>query len=184
MQYVRRVALIYDARSAYDVKVMTGVASYVQQSMKWSVYLEEDALKDQRLPNLRSWKGDGIIADFDHPKVAAAVVQAKLPTVGFGSAEPCGSGSSRGPAAQSVSDSRHPETSGSGAEQSDPAGSVEVSANLCSVGSQTAGAVGVSAPYPRPGDWDGLPSGACPYCRTSFPRSLMQGYLLEAAFAR
>jgi LacI family transcriptional regulator len=85
MQHVRRVALIYDARSAYDVKVMTGVASYVQQSMKWSVYLEEDALKDQRLPNLRSWKGDGIIADFDHPKVAAAVVQAKLPTVGFGS---------------------------------------------------------------------------------------------------
>jgi hypothetical protein len=52
MQHVRRVALIYDARSAYDVKVMTGVASYVQQSMKWSVYLEEDALKDQRLPNL------------------------------------------------------------------------------------------------------------------------------------
>ena len=39
MQHVRRVALIYDARSAYDVKVMTGVASYVQQSMKWSVYL-------------------------------------------------------------------------------------------------------------------------------------------------
>jgi LacI family transcriptional regulator len=64
---------------------MSGVASYVQQSTKWSVYIEEDALKDQRLPNLRSWKGDGIIADFDHPKVAAAVVQAKLPTVGFGS---------------------------------------------------------------------------------------------------
>ena len=85
MQRIRRVALIYDARSAYDVKVMTGVASYVQQSMKWSVYIEEDALKDQRLPNLRAWKGDGIIADFDHPKVAAAVVKAKLPTVGFGS---------------------------------------------------------------------------------------------------
>jgi hypothetical protein len=28
MPHVRRVALIYDARSAYDVKVMTGVASY------------------------------------------------------------------------------------------------------------------------------------------------------------
>jgi LacI family transcriptional regulator len=85
MPHIRRIALIYDARLAYDVKVMTGVASYVQQSTKWSVYIEEDALKDQRLPNLRSWKGDGIIADFDHPKVAAAVVQAKLPTVGFGS---------------------------------------------------------------------------------------------------
>lgn len=42
-------------------------------------------LKDQRLPDLRSWAGDGIIADFDHPSVATAVAQSKLPVVGFGS---------------------------------------------------------------------------------------------------
>ncbi|MBZ5665487.1 MAG: DNA-binding transcriptional regulator [Acidobacteriia bacterium] len=57
----------------------------MQETMRWNVYIEENTLKDQRLPDLRSWKGDGIIADFDHPKVAAAVVQSKLPAVGFGS---------------------------------------------------------------------------------------------------
>lgn len=84
-QRMRRVALIYDATSAYDLKVMTGVASYVQQSLRWNVYIEEFALKDQRLPDLRSWRGDGVIADFDHPKVASAVVRSKLPAVAFGS---------------------------------------------------------------------------------------------------
>jgi LacI family transcriptional regulator len=81
----RRVALIYDARGAYDTKVMSGVAQYIQHSSGWNVYIEENALKDQRLPNLKAWKGDGIIANFDNPRVAAAVVRSKLPAVGFGS---------------------------------------------------------------------------------------------------
>ena len=82
---LRHVVLIYDARSAYDVKVMTGVASYVQETTEWNVYIEESALRDQRLPDLRSWRGDGIIADFDDPKIAAAVLRSNLPAVGFGS---------------------------------------------------------------------------------------------------
>jgi LacI family transcriptional regulator len=82
---IRRIALIYDARLAYDLKVMTGVAAYLQESGNYSVYIEENALKDQRLPDLRSWNGDGIVADFDHPAVAKAVAQSKLPVVGFGS---------------------------------------------------------------------------------------------------
>jgi len=81
----RRVALIYDVRSAYDTKVMTGVATYIQESPRWNVYIEENALKDQRLPNLKSWQGDGIIANFDHPQVAAAVIKSGLPAVAFGS---------------------------------------------------------------------------------------------------
>jgi len=82
---LRQVALIYDARSAYDLKVMSGVAAFVQQSLKWNIYIEENVLKDQRLPDLHSWKGDGVIADFDHPHVASAIVRSKLPAVGFGS---------------------------------------------------------------------------------------------------
>jgi LacI family transcriptional regulator len=78
------VALIYDARLAYDLKVMTGVAAYLQERTDYSVYIEENALKDQRLPDVRSWKGDGIIADFDDPVIARAVVHSRLPVVGFG----------------------------------------------------------------------------------------------------
>jgi LacI family transcriptional regulator len=81
----RRIALIYDARSAYDTKVMAGVATYIHETAGWNVYIEESALKDQRLPDLGTWKGDGIIANFDHPRVAAAVVKSRLPAVGFGS---------------------------------------------------------------------------------------------------
>ena len=81
----RRIALIYDARSAYDTKVMAGIATYLHEAVGWNVYIEENALKDQRLPDLGTWKGDGIIANFDHPRVAAAVVKSRLPAVGFGS---------------------------------------------------------------------------------------------------
>jgi LacI family transcriptional regulator len=80
----RKIALIYDARLAYDLKVMTGVAAYLQEGHRYSVYIEESALKDQRLPDLRSWAGDGIIADFDDPSVARLVMQSRLPAVAFG----------------------------------------------------------------------------------------------------
>ena len=79
-----RIALIYDARLTYDLKVMTGVAAYLQEGHHYSVFIEENALKDQRLPDLRAWEGDGIVADFDDPAVARLVMQSHLPVVGFG----------------------------------------------------------------------------------------------------
>ncbi len=78
------MALIYDARQLYDVKVMAGVAAYMRRVDNWSVYIEENSLADQSLPDLRTWHGDGIIADFDDPRVAAQVTASKLPSVGFG----------------------------------------------------------------------------------------------------
>lgn len=81
---MRKIALIYDARRTYDLKVMAGVAAYLQEGHHYSVFIEENALKDQRLPDLRSWDGDGIIADFDDPAVARLVTQARLPVVGYG----------------------------------------------------------------------------------------------------
>jgi LacI family transcriptional regulator len=80
----RRIALIYDARSTYDLKVMSGVAAYLQENDRYSVFIEENALKDQRLPELKSWDGDGIIGNFDDPGIARRVTQARLPVVGFG----------------------------------------------------------------------------------------------------
>jgi LacI family transcriptional regulator len=80
----RRVALIYDATRAYDLKVMTGVAAYLRE-VSWSVYIEESALKEQRLPGLAAWPGDGIIANFDDPRVVRAVRASRLPVVAFGS---------------------------------------------------------------------------------------------------
>lgn len=81
---MQHVALIYDAKLPYDLKFMSGVARYIQEGAEFIIYTEEDALKNQRLPDLRSWHGDGIIADFDDPNVASAVLRSRLPTVGFG----------------------------------------------------------------------------------------------------
>lgn len=43
---IRRSALIYDARLAYYLKVITGVAAYLRESPNYNVYIEENALKN------------------------------------------------------------------------------------------------------------------------------------------
>ena len=43
---MRRVALIYHATMAYDLRVIGGVAAYLQEGTTWKVYIEENALKD------------------------------------------------------------------------------------------------------------------------------------------
>jgi LacI family transcriptional regulator len=82
MPQPRHVALIVDAAKPYDRKIIGGVARYVKERANWSLYVEEDPL--QKLPDLRSWHGEGIIANFDDRKVAAAVRGLKTPVVGVG----------------------------------------------------------------------------------------------------
>jgi len=83
----RHVALILDAAKPYDRKIISGVALYVKETGNWSLYVEEDPL--ERLPDLRCWRGHGIIANLDDRKVAAAVHGLaehglKTPVVGVG----------------------------------------------------------------------------------------------------
>jgi LacI family transcriptional regulator len=78
----RHVALIVDAARPYDRKIISGIAQYVKEHGDWSLYVEEDPL--QKLPDLRSWRGHGIIANFDDRKVATAVRGLKVPVVGVG----------------------------------------------------------------------------------------------------
>ncbi len=77
------VALIIDAGSPYDRRIIRGVASYVERERRdWSLYVEEDLAG--RLPDLKAWGGDGIIANFDDRRVASAVTQLGIPVVGVG----------------------------------------------------------------------------------------------------
>jgi LacI family transcriptional regulator len=77
------VALIVDTGSAYDRRILRGVAAYVARNRcEWSLYVEEDLVA--RLPDLRAWAGDGIIANFDDRRVAAAVTGLNIPVVGVG----------------------------------------------------------------------------------------------------
>lgn len=82
MNRPRHVALILDAARPYDRKIISGVAMHVKETGGWSLYVEEDPL--EKLPDLGSWRGNGIIANLDDRKVAAAVRGLKVPVVGVG----------------------------------------------------------------------------------------------------
>lgn len=79
---IRHVAIIIDASKPYDRKVIRGIGSYARQAGNWSLYVEEDPL--QKLPDLRTWRGHGIIANLDDRHVAQAVAGLETPVVGVG----------------------------------------------------------------------------------------------------
>ncbi|MDB5999007.1 MAG: AraC family transcriptional regulator [Rhizobacter sp.] len=78
-----RVALLFNANKVYDREIIAGVGSYLQSTrVSWDLFLEEDFRA--RLPGMAQWEGDGIIADFDDPEVAAALAASRLPVVAVG----------------------------------------------------------------------------------------------------
>ena len=82
MPKTRQVALIIDATHASSRKMIRGVALYAREAGNWSLYVEEDPLR--KLPDLRTWPGDGIIADLADRKVATATRGLKMPLVRVG----------------------------------------------------------------------------------------------------
>ncbi|MFM7413513.1 MAG: substrate-binding domain-containing protein, partial [Planctomycetota bacterium] len=77
------IAVVLDAARPYDRLIIGGVARYVrEQAPSWSLYVEEDPL--QKLPDLKRWHGQGIIANFDDRRVARAIAGISIPVVGVG----------------------------------------------------------------------------------------------------
>ena len=81
---MKQVALILDVTRPYDRQVAAGIARYVREVAHWGLYAEDDPLA--KMPDLRIWRGDGIIANLDDPKVQRAVRGLRLPVVGIGGA--------------------------------------------------------------------------------------------------
>lgn len=77
----RQVALLIETSNAYARGLLQGVVHYIREHEPWSFYLMEQGRGDDPPPWLERWKGDGIIARIETPKIAAAVVRAALPTV-------------------------------------------------------------------------------------------------------
>lgn len=82
MTPTRQVALIMKSSQRYDRRIVRGVAARVHETGNWSLYVEEDP--ELRIPELKSWRWDGIIADFDDRKTAETVGQLDIPVVGIG----------------------------------------------------------------------------------------------------
>lgn len=78
-----RIGLLIESSRGYGRGVLQGIAAYVQRHGPWSIYQQERSLADSDPPWLRSWRGDGILARLDHPRLIRSIVKQKLPMVGL-----------------------------------------------------------------------------------------------------
>ena len=80
---VQRIALLFNANKIFDHDVIAGIAAYFGNTRAaWDIFLEEDFRL--RLSGIEHWQGDGIIANFDDPAVAAALSRCRVPVVAVG----------------------------------------------------------------------------------------------------
>lgn len=83
MPKTRRIALLFNGNKIFDREVITGIADYLSSTRThWDLFLEEDFRL--RLSGIEEWQGDGIIADFDDPTVAATLAASRVPLVAVG----------------------------------------------------------------------------------------------------
>ena len=84
MSKAHRIALLFNASKPFDREIMAGIAAYQGSTrVDWDVFLAEDFRL--RLSGIEHWQGDGVIADFDDPAVAAALSRSRVPVVAVGS---------------------------------------------------------------------------------------------------
>ncbi|MFA0439942.1 XylR family transcriptional regulator [Vibrio sp. 10N.286.49.C2] len=78
-----RITLLFNANKVYDREVIEGIGEYLQASQcDWDIFLEEGFTT--HLDNFHNWQGDGVIADFDDPKIVELLKDSDIPVVGVG----------------------------------------------------------------------------------------------------
>lgn len=75
------VALLIETSNAYARGLLQGIVHYLRDHRPWSFHLMEQGRGDDPPAWLASWRGDGIIARIETPRIARAVRSAGLPTV-------------------------------------------------------------------------------------------------------
>jgi LacI family transcriptional regulator len=76
-----RVALLIESSRAYGRGLLRGIASYVRQQGRWSIYVHERSLAERLPPWFAGWKGDGIIARIETEAMWNAIRRLKVPAV-------------------------------------------------------------------------------------------------------
>lgn len=82
----REVAILIETSNAYARGLLQGVVHYIREHRPWSFHLMEQGRGDDPPAWLAGWKGDGIIARIETPRIAAAIVKARLPAVDLSAA--------------------------------------------------------------------------------------------------
>ncbi|GAA5172175.1 DNA-binding transcriptional regulator [Viridibacterium curvum] len=80
---IHRIALLFNANKVYDREIIAGIGEYLSSTrVAWDLFLEEDFRC--RPETISQWQGDGFIADFDDPDVAAALCGDARPVIATG----------------------------------------------------------------------------------------------------
>jgi len=82
----REVAVLIETSNAYARGLLQGVVHYIREHRPWSFHLMEQGRGDDPPAWLAGWKGDGIIARIETPRIARAVVRTGLPAVDLSAA--------------------------------------------------------------------------------------------------
>jgi LacI family transcriptional regulator len=82
MEARRKVAVILQLWQNFDRGILQGIAARVREHRNWSVFVEE--VEHQRIPDFKTWDGDGLIVNFDNAHVVRALRGVRKPIVAVG----------------------------------------------------------------------------------------------------
>ncbi len=77
----RQVALLVETSNAYARGLLQGIVGYIREHAPWSFHLMEQGRGDDPPAWLEQWRGDGIIARIETPRIARAIIRAGVPAV-------------------------------------------------------------------------------------------------------
>jgi LacI family transcriptional regulator len=69
----RRVAIMIEASNAYGRGLLAGILRHVREQTPWTIFLPEHGRGAPPLESLAGWRGDGVIARIETPRIAAAI---------------------------------------------------------------------------------------------------------------
>ena len=78
-----QVAVLLESSHETSREMLQGILQYVRVHGPWSINMVLGGANDQRVPDKKSWQGDGIIGRVPNDAAAKAIIEANLPTVIF-----------------------------------------------------------------------------------------------------
>jgi LacI family transcriptional regulator len=75
------VAVILESSHEISRGMIRGILKYIHLYAPWNVDIVYGGPQDQRLPDKRYWKGNGIIGRIPNPRIAEEIIATRLPAV-------------------------------------------------------------------------------------------------------
>lgn len=76
-----RVALVVETSTLFGRRVLSGIAQYMRENGRWSVFFTDRAVNDFTPSWLAGWQGDGIISRIASPEIREIVKKRRIPVV-------------------------------------------------------------------------------------------------------